>query len=381
MTTRRILATILIALCTATCVFAQSNSAKRDKLSKEIGVLNEQMASLQSQNADATAKLNILNEQISRRKALLNESEKELAGINSEIRAKEKEIKAAQAQLDTLKARYARLIKVAYKNRDARIWYMYVLSSRNLAQATHRYTYLKNLSGQMNDQMGVIRDAAEDLLAQKEELEIKRADAKTVRDRRAAEVNSLQNDQANAKKLVKQISANKKKVQAEIDAKKKQMSSLNKAMAAAVSSATTKEAASGKSSDFGKKQGHLPWPVDGVIVEKFGQHYHPVYKNVKLPYNNGVNIATSTAAPVKAIYAGTVKQVIVMPGYNQCILVQHGSYYTFYCKLRTVSVKAGDKVKAGEQIGIVDTISGQTQLHFELWKGKTPQNPENWLVK
>jgi septal ring factor EnvC (AmiA/AmiB activator) len=68
-----------------------------------------------------------------------------------------------------------------------------------------------------------------------------------------------------------------------------------------------------------------------------------------------------------------------MPGYNQCVLLQHGGYFTFYCKLANVSVKAGDKVKTGQVIGLVDTISGETQLHFELWEGKTPRNPENWL--
>jgi murein DD-endopeptidase MepM/ murein hydrolase activator NlpD len=50
-----------------------------------------------------------------------------------------------------------------------------------------------------------------------------------------------------------------------------------------------------------------------------------------------------------------------------------------YCKLKNVSVKADDKVKTGDVLGTVDTINGQTQLHFELWQGKKPQNPESWL--
>ena len=69
----------------------------------------------------------------------------------------------------------------------------------------------------------------------------------------------------------------------------------------------------------------------------------------------------------------------MIPGYNQCVLVQHGGYFTFYCKLASVNVKAGQKVKTGEVLGRVDTIAGETQLHFELWEGKTPRNPELWL--
>ena len=123
----------------------------------------------------------------------------------------------------------------------------------------------------------------------------------------------------------------------------------------------------------------MPWPVEGTVIETFGQHYHPVYKNVKLPFSNGVTVAVTRGATVKAVFDGEVAQIVVMPGYNNCILVQHGEYFTFYCKMGSVSVKAGDKVKTGQVLGSVATIGGEDQLHFQLWSGRTPQNPENWL--
>ena len=55
--------------------------------------------------------------------------------------------------------------------------------------------------------------------------------------------------------------------------------------------------------------------------------------------------------------------------------VQHGkNYFTFYCKLGTVSVKVGDKVVTGQVLGTMETLSGQNQMHFELWKDNVPQN-------
>ena len=110
-----------------------------------------------------------------------------------------------------------------------------------------------------------------------------------------------------------------------------------------------------------------------------GQRFHPVFTTVKLPFNNGINIAMASGAEVKAVFDGEVRQIVVMPGYNKCVLVQHGNYFTFYCKLKYCSVKAGDKVKTGQKIGSVDTIAGQTELHFQVWKEQTPQNPEQWL--
>ena len=133
------------------------------------------------------------------------------------------------------------------------------------------------------------------------------------------------------------------------------------------------------SNSFAANKGRLPWPVEGTVIESYGQHYHPVYKNVKLPFNNGVTLAVSRGTQAKAVFDGTVTQVVVVPGYNQCVLVQHGSYFTFYCKLKGVTVKAGQQVKTGQVLGTVDTISGEDQFHFQLWKERTPQNPEGWL--
>ena len=136
------------------------------------------------------------------------------------------------------------------------------------------------------------------------------------------------------------------------------------------------------SGEFASNKGRLPWPVDGgVVVEKFGQHNHPVFKNIKMPYNNGVNISAPAGSRVKAVFDGVVKQILVIPGYNQCVLVQHGSYFTFYCKLKEVSVKAGQNVRTGGVIGVADVEDGNSLLHFELWKGTEKQNPELWLRK
>ena len=131
--------------------------------------------------------------------------------------------------------------------------------------------------------------------------------------------------------------------------------------------------------EFASNKGRLPWPVSGTVVERFGSHNHPVYKNVKMPFNNGVTVAVDPGAPVKAVFDGTVYQVVIIPGYNQCVLVQHGEYFTFYCKMKDVSVKSGEKVRTGTSLGTVDTIGGETQFHFQIWSGRTPQNPEAWL--
>ena len=116
-------------------------------------------------------------------------------------------------------------------------------------------------------------------------------------------------------------------------------------------------------------------------MEGIGSHPHPTIKGVTLPFNNGVNISVPKGSQVYSVFEGVVKQIIVIPGHSHCVLIEHGKFFTFYCKLGKVSVKSGQKVAQGTVIGTIDSNQESPEIHFELWNGTQKQNPENWLKK
>ena len=387
----RRIATVLAALLVAFASSAGLNAAqqaqqhqrvedeRRVRLEREIDLLDRQLRENASKSSNALSKLTLVRKQVSNRRSLISKSDHEIAVYNDRITAKQREINRLQARLDTMQVYYARLVRSAYKNRDARVWYMYLLSSGSVSQAARRYGYLRGLSGTMNAQALKIRQTRTELEAQQQEIfELKKA-AEKLRERREQELKALRADEKTSAGVVTQLKRQKTRYQKQLAEKKRQMEALERELAKAVSVKSSKPIDYKLAGEFESNKGRLPWPVDGVVVDRFGQHYHPVYKSVKLPFNNGVTLATAKAAPVRAVFGGVVKQVIVMPGYNQCVLLQHGNYFTFYCKMGSVKVKAGSKVNAGDVLGTVDTISGETQFHFQLWKEKKPQNPESWL--
>lgn len=367
---------------------AQEN--KKAKLENEIRIIDRQLRDVSSRSASATSKLTLLRKQISNRKALIQESDKDIRSLNRQITEKNREVAIIQGRLDTLSVHYTRLVRSAYKNRDSRVWYMYVLASDNVSQAFRRIGYLKNMSSQMDVQARKIREAKAKLEEETAKLTELRDQARELRRKRQEEMNSLQKEETQSDKIVRDLQRQKSQYQKELAAKRKQVEALNREIERIIREATrgTSTGKGGKSktvvdealnAQFAQNKGKLPWPADGPVVDKFGQHYHPVYKNVKLPFNNGIGIALAPGTKVQAVFDGVVKQIVVMPGYNQCVLVQHGNYFSFYCKLSSVNVKSGDKVKTGQVIGTVDTIAGETQLHFQIWNKTTPQNPELWL--
>lgn len=368
----------------------KNQEARKARLQKEIAIIDKQLKANASQSASALSKLTLVRKKVASRKELVAESDRLISGYSESIAAKESEISTAQARLDTLEEYYNRLVRGAYKNRNAKVWYMYILASDNLGQAFRRYGYLRDLSSQMKVQAEKIQDAKALLESEKAELESIRKEAEEVRSQRMAEVSKLQAEENDSQTLVNQLNKNKKKYQAELAKKQKEVDALNREIERIISAAMGGKGSKGSAAskkpvdyklakEFESNKGKLPWPAEGPVVDHYGQHYHPVYTKIKLPFNNGMTIALQEGTQIKAVFDGVVKQIVVMPGYNKCVLIQHGDYFSFYCKLGSVSVKAGDKVKTSQAIGTVDTINGDTQLHFQIWSGKTPQNPEKWL--
>jgi len=365
--------------------------ARKAKLEKEIAIIDRQLAENASQSSSMLSDLTLIRKNISNRKALVNEADRRVRKFADSIYLAQREINRLQARVDTLTSHYARLVRSAYKNRDARVWYMYMFASDNLGQAFRRFGYFKNLSTQMKSEAQDIRAMQEELEAKRVRLSEMKAEAEKVKAERVKELEKLRKDESKADNVIKRLKKDRKKYQNQLSAKKKEVNALNREIAKLIARAMKTEDQKQKSTkktstvdmkldgEFSKNKGKLPWPVDGPVVGHFGKHYHPVYKNLELPPNNGFDVAVAKDTDVCAVFDGTVSQVITMPGYNQCVLIQHGNYFTLYCKMKSVYVNVGDKVKTGQKLGRIDTINGQTQLHFEIWKGSSPQNPEQWL--
>lgn len=106
----------------------------------------------------------------------------------------------------------------------------------------------------------------------------------------------------------------------------------------------------------------LQWPVRGDIVRSFG----PVGMGER---NNGINIGASAGAAVNAAAAGRVAYVgDDLVGQGLTVLIVHrDGWRTVYGHLGSATVRDGDDVRAGQQIGTVGLTAGdgRPSIHFE----------------
>ncbi len=132
----------------------------------------------------------------------------------------------------------------------------------------------------------------------------------------------------------------------------------------------------------GRYKGFLDWPVRGRVIRGFGIYRHPRFGTSTV--SNGVEIAASEGAEVRAIFSGQVVFSEWFKGYGQAVILSHADgYYTLYAHNSELLVKQGDTVQRGQSIakvGSTGSLSGPC-LYFEIRKKDQPLNPTDWLRK
>ena len=119
------------------------------------------------------------------------------------------------------------------------------------------------------------------------------------------------------------------------------------------------------------------WPVDGELIGTFDE-------NSRSGRSGGVNIAARKGTPVRASESGVVAYAgEAVSGYGQLVMLRHDDgYVTLYAHNDVILVREGDVVRRGQTIAEVGDSGDVTesQLHFELRKGKAPIDPAKVLA-
>ncbi|WP_111670501.1 murein hydrolase activator EnvC family protein [Algoriphagus litoralis] len=348
--------------------------------------------------------LNALTRQFQTQNRLVNTLDREVRLINQEISETENKIESLENQLKDLKAEYSRMIYNSSKlNRGLSI-VAFVFSSGNFNQLYMRLKYLKQYSDSRKQQAEQIEKLSLELVDQRAQLDQKKADKIAVLSEEQKERAELERLRKSQQGVVNTLSKKEKDIQRQITATKKQQEQLNRmikqviedeirraeAEANKANSTTTKKAgtsmpmtpeAAALSSSFAGNKGKLPWPVEaGFVSQGYGTYPHPTLKGIVLD-SDGLEIRTQPNAAVRSVFDGTVSKISTIPGYGLTVIIKHGEYFTMYSRLKNISVKVGQTVKAKETIGqVAANADGQSEVHFQTWKGLQIMDPATWIT-
>jgi murein DD-endopeptidase MepM/ murein hydrolase activator NlpD len=125
----------------------------------------------------------------------------------------------------------------------------------------------------------------------------------------------------------------------------------------------------------------MMWPVNGKVSSGFGRrgkrHFHA---GIDIPMPQGTAIAAAQDGVVLEVSTTKSKKY---RGYGNAALIDHGNgIATMYAHCQSISVKAGQRVKKGDIVGLVGNTGRTTthHIHFEVRKNGKPVDPIPYLT-
>lgn len=380
-------------------VYAQKNKSQLEKekssFQRQIQETQQILAQTTNKKKVSIGQLNAIKKQIEGHTKLTRTYSNEIKILNNQIEEDENVIYALQQDLDNLKKEYASMVYSMYKSSNGFNRLSFIFASSTLSQFYMRFKYLEQYTSARKNQVKFISEIKDEIGDEKTSLEDSKKEKNVLIKEQLKEKGKLDKLKLEQDKVFAKLKNEETSLIKDIAKKKNEVSKLENLISKLLKEEIKNTASAAKKTPevkidlenisglFENSKANLSWPVSsGFISEKFGTHPHPILKRVKMP-NDGVNIQTKQNELVKAVFNGIVKKIAIVPGeFKYVVIMQHGSYFTVYAKLKKVNVKMGQQIARNDVIGEVNTdVDGTSEVQFQIWKNTKKLDPELWLAK
>ncbi len=382
-----------LLLCSVLSFAQNKTQLEREKvqLTKELEEANKLLLEVRNSKESSMVEVNMIDKKLKTRERLIRNIAQQQNILASTIALTETDITNLEEDIQFQKDEYARMIRYAYKTRDAFDLLAFLFAADSFNDAINRFQYIRHYNEYRKRKATTITESKNELSNYVLNLNDQMAEQAQLLSRSEVEKGTLDQERKKKASIVSGLKEKEDDLKYKVEVKKVAIEQLNATISRIVKTALKSEtgtnyalspAAVELSSRFSKNKAKLPWPVDrGVITSTFGVNKHPIY-DIQIE-NNGIDISTSAGTSVKAVFSGTVSSIVFSPSFQNAVIVNHGEYFTTYSNLKDVVVVDGQKVSTGQILGTIhtDAKEGRTELHFELWKGISKQNPQKWILR
>ncbi len=402
----------------------KDKSTTEKKISETATILNTNTKELQRQ----INRLNSLNGDIEANRSKVRDLRSHIDSLGTAISTTADSIKILEDDLEAMRLAYAKALRELQPHAASTGELSFIFSAKSFSEAYSRIRYLRRFSAWRERRAENIRRGIDRIAAQRarltslrhfQDLAYRKAEeTQTTLSRQQAEsekmVTSLRKEDSALRAMLKEqkrksaaldreldrlIAAEQARIAREEAERARREKEKNKAKGTKASdtgrsakdvasaNAPTRTAASTSASaltgSFEANKGRLLFPVAGSykIVRRFGRQPHPTLRHVETE-NSGIDIEVSPGTQARSIFAGKVSAIFRQDGFNSIVMIRHGRYISIYANLSAVTVKQGDSVKAGQNIGTVFSDpddSNRTTLHFEIRNERQKLNPSQWV--
>lgn len=354
---------------------------KQSEIASNKRSLQDKLASVKDEKANAIKKKHLLEEQINVILQDLSVTNNLIAQYNQQIAQKSKELEEAKAE----EARYFALFcdRVRAMEEEGNVSYWAVLfNSTDFPDLLDRINMISEVMDHDNRMVDALAAARAAVATAKEQLETARSEQKTEKKNLESSRAELKKQQAAVDALVAQIRAKESEYQDQFNALAEDSVDLSNEIAAAERQYAAELEAAREAQESGTLSGTggFIWPVPGYtrVSSKYGNRIHPI--SGKPSFHGGIDIPARSGTKIVASKSGIVVVGTYNSSYGNYIVLAHpDGTKTLYAHMRARAASVGSTVTQGSTIGYVGTTGSSTgnHLHFETWKGSSSSSRVN----
>jgi len=364
--------------------FAQNANTlieRKNNLLQEIELSKNTLQSAKKQKHISIEELQALSTYIELRTDLKETIIQQKDSIELYKKEIEYKIKNTQEKKEIILQSYKNLVQMIYFNDFGINFIDFVFSTSSFQEAINRYIYYKNQESLRQKLLKELDFLQKQLVEFSDNLNQNIALKDTLINEFNVERDSLAFLKMEKERIKTQLTNKEKELTNYINNKQKETKKIETEIIEIQRKLAFEKNNLNEGLGFEKSKSKLIWPVEkGIILSAFGEVYHKDLPGIKV-VNNGIEIGTEKESMVRSVYNGVVSKIITTPKGLEAVMIRHGEYLTVYSNLKETHVQVGQKVFAGNKIGVVFSrqLDNTGILEFQIWKGVKKINPMNWL--
>ena len=317
---------------------------------------------------------------------IVNEIERQIGGLASQVDRSTAEQILAQDNLSERQAVLERRLVDIYK-RGQLYTFQALLAAESFGDLVSRYKYLYLTSRQDKQLVEEVERLRNDVRKQRNSLLQVRGELDRRKEERQAELSrygQLANERERRIAALRRTAKSTEQKLSQLEKDELKITGLLATLERRRTDAEARSRALGTTPVTGtlttSDLGRLEWPVEGNIVFQFGPERLPSGATIRW---NGIGIGAPEGTAVKAVEGGTIAIIERYSTYGLLVAVEHGNgFYSLYMQLKSANVKKGEKIQRGQVIGMVGGTNSRfgPHLHFEIrGESQIALDPAEWL--
>ncbi len=363
----------------------EESKNRLDQIRAERARLQREMEGLAGQVHDETQAIGNLERQIGVSSSVVAEIDIQLSGVVAQADQITYDMIRTRDELALRRAVLGERLRQIYK-RGSIGTVQVLLGARSFTDLINRYKYLRLVALQDRLVVGQVAELEGRLSEQRRQLAAELNGIRRLRREKVGEIDDLEQLEQQRQRRLGRIRTQETAAQGRLARLARDEERLRSLVADLEAARREAERVAGRVSTSTLRTsdiGNLAWPVQGQIVYNFG----PERSGSTTLSRDGVGIGAPPGTRVRAVEAGRVDFAGPWGLYGPSVILSHGGgYYSLYLYMRTLAVRDGDQVGAGQVLGGVGGTTSPEGPHIEfqiLQPGAggepRPVDPVRWL--